>query len=77
MRWIHRTKHRYYSVHETFDLWGQLCLVLCWGSLDSRRGGLKTLVLAGEAERDRQIASLAKRRVQRGYEPVIPRSKQG
>ncbi|NEV60325.1 WGR domain-containing protein [Thiorhodococcus minor] len=66
-RWIHAEKDRYYLVDLVQDLLGDWTLVLCWGALGSRRGRLRVVGVASEAEGLAQIEGIARRRRQRGY----------
>lgn len=49
-RWIHETKHRYYQVHLTQDLFGEWTLIRVWGGLGSHRGGMKSTGVASYAD---------------------------
>lgn len=66
-RWIHPEKDRYYLVDLAEDLLGDWTLVLCWGALGSRRGRLRIVGVASEAEGVAQLEGIARRRRQRGY----------
>ncbi|MBK1723284.1 WGR domain-containing protein [Thiocystis violacea] len=66
-RWIHPQKARYYRVELVQDLLGDWTLVLCWGGLGSRRGGMRIRAVASEAVGLEQIEAIGKRRRQRGY----------
>jgi len=69
-RWVHSEKARYYQVDLVQDLLGDWTLVLCWGGLGSRRGGMRILAVTSEAAGQDLIEAIAKRRRQRGYVPV-------
>ncbi|WP_338115990.1 WGR domain-containing protein [Thiocystis violacea] len=66
-RWIHPQKARYYQVELLQDLLGDWTLVLSWGGLRSRQGGIRILAVAGEALGLEQREAIGKRRRQRGY----------
>ncbi|EGV32699.1 hypothetical protein ThidrDRAFT_1184 [Thiorhodococcus drewsii AZ1] len=66
-RWIHAEKDRYYLVDLVQDLLGDWTLVLCWGALGSRRGRLRVVGVASEAEGLAQVEDIARRRQKRGY----------
>jgi len=66
-RWIHAEKDRYYLVDLVQDLLGDWTLVLCWGALGSRRGRLRVVDVASEAEGLGKIEAITRRRQQRGY----------
>lgn len=70
LRWINPEKQRYYSVQLVADLFGDWTLVIYWGGLHSRLGGLRVNGVASyEAGLD-EIARISQRRRQRGYEVV-------
>ena len=66
-RWVHPEKARYYQVDLVQDLLGDWTLVLCWGGLGSKRGGMRILTVASEGAGQELIEAIAKRRRQRGY----------
>lgn len=65
--WIHQQKRRYYRASVYQDLLGDWVLMRDWGALDSKLGGMKTELLAGEAEGVEKMAAIAKRRKQHHY----------
>lgn len=67
-RWIHPEKQRYYSVVLVRDLFDQWTLVQCWGALGSHLGRLRIVHVASEQAGLKQIAVIAKRRIQHGYQ---------
>ncbi|WP_346014659.1 WGR domain-containing protein [Thiocystis violacea] len=66
-RWVHPEKSRYYQVDFVQDLLGDWTLVLSWGGLGSRRGGMRILAVTSEAAGEDLVEAIAKRRRQRGY----------
>ena len=66
-RWVHPEKARYYQVDLVQDLLGDWTLVLCWGGLGSKRGGVRILVVESEGAGEELIEAIGKRRRQRGY----------
>lgn len=67
-RWINAEKGRYYQVDLVQDLFGDWTLILVWGGLESRRGRMRVVYVSSYAEGLERIASIAKRRQQRGYQ---------
>lgn len=70
--WVNREKRRYYRAQLLNDLLGDWVVISRWGSLDSDRGGSMMALVDSEAEGERKIDEIDKRRRQRGYEPVVP-----
>jgi hypothetical protein len=68
MYWVHHGKRRYYRVHIARDLFDELTVITCWGSLDSHRGGYRTLRLTSQEDLHRKLRAIAARRRQHGYE---------
>lgn len=68
--WNNPVKRRYYRVQVMFDLFGDLCLVRSWGSLDTARGNSKVELLAGwqVGKRHRHVWSRSERN---GYARAI------
>jgi len=66
-RWVNEEKRRYYQVHLVEDLFRQWSLIICWGALDSRRGGVRSIVVSSYDEGLERIREIDKRRKQRGY----------
>ena len=71
-RWINAEKARYYRVVLEKDLFGTWSLIACWGSLHSRRGGMRVTALASLDAGVAALEGIAKRRRQRGYMIVRP-----
>jgi hypothetical protein len=67
MRWINEEKRRYYQAHLVRDLLGDLLLVAAWGSLDSKRGNMRSTLVESHADGLVKLQALDKRRRQRGY----------
>ena len=70
-RWINAEKRRYYQVDLVQDLFGDWTLILVWGGLESRRGRMRVVYAPSYAEGLERIASIAKRRQQRGYQKQL------
>lgn len=68
--WKNPTTRRYYRVQVAADLFGDLCLVRYWGSLDTARGNSKTEVLPSWQEAQRHLSKISKERIRRGYLPM-------
>lgn len=68
MRW--ETDTRYMQAHLQQDLLGDWVLLIANGGLNSRRGRLRTVVLASRAAAEPYLAALHKRRIQHGYRLV-------
>jgi len=66
-RWVNEEKRRYYQVHLVEDMFGDWSLIACWGGLDSRRGGMRSTVVASHEAGFERIREIGKRRKQRGY----------
>jgi len=65
--WINPQKRRYYRIGLMRDLFDQPTIMLAWGGMDSRRGGVKLCAVPSYADGLRQIDVLEKRRKQHGY----------
>ena len=65
--WEWRSERRYYCVRLQQNLWGDWCLVCCWGGRYNRLGNCKTYYIEDMADADRQLQQIAKRRERRGY----------
>jgi len=68
MYWVHHTKRRYYRVHVTRDLFGDLAVIACWGSLDSNHGNWRRTRLQSQEDLERVLETIKTRRRQHGYE---------
>ena len=68
IRWINPDKARYYQVELLQDLLGDWTLVQCWGGIGSHLGRLRIVHVASEQAGLKQIAVIAKRRRQHGYQ---------
>ena len=68
--WKNPLKRRYYRVQVAPDLFGELCLVRSWGSLDTARGNCKMERLHDWQEAKRRVARVGKERVRRGYQKI-------
>lgn len=66
-RWQHDAKRRYYTADIVRDLFGQWCVVVAWGGLDTRRGRLVTYPVDSNSAAHARMAATAKRRNARGY----------
>ncbi len=66
-RWIQAEKARYYQALLVKDLFGEWILIMAWGALGSKRGGMRsTRVPSYEAGLER-IGEIDKRRKRHGY----------
>lgn len=63
--WI--KNNRYYTVSLDADLFGQWVVSQLWGSLNSKRGSHKMESFSTIEDAKQHIASIGKRRSQRGY----------
>lgn len=68
--WNNPETRRYYRVQVAPDLFGDLCLVRSWGSLDTARGNSKLEVLPDWQEAQRHLHKIGKERARRGYLPM-------
>lgn len=66
-----QTDSRYYLAEVTQDLFGQWQLHRCWGSRVSARGNEQRLAAASYEEAVHLLHDTARRRKQRGYQPVL------
>lgn len=69
-RWQHDVKRRYYTADIVRDLFGQWCVVVAWGGLDTRRGRMITYAVDGSLAAHARMAATEKRRRARGYSVV-------
>lgn len=68
--WKNPAKRRYYRVQIAPDLFGELCLVRSWGSLDTARGNSKTEVLPSWQDAQRHLSKIGKERTRKGYQRI-------
>ncbi len=69
-RWIRTDRARYYQAILVKDLFGDWSVITAWGSLGSKRGGMRsTSVVSFDAGLER-IRDIEKRRKQHGYRSV-------
>jgi predicted DNA-binding WGR domain protein len=68
--WKNPETRRYYRVQVAPDLFGDLCLVRSWGSLDTARGNSKLEVLPGWQEAQRHLDKISKERIRKGYHKI-------
>ncbi|HRJ52258.1 MAG TPA: WGR domain-containing protein [Candidatus Thiothrix moscowensis] len=68
--WRHPGKRRYYRVQVFPDLFGSLCLVRSWGSLDNARGNCKTEPITDWQEAQRRFKRISQERLRNGYRPI-------
>jgi predicted DNA-binding WGR domain protein len=68
--WKNPAKRRYYRVQIAPDLFGDLCLVRSWGSLDTARGNSKLEVLPRWQEAQRHLDKISKERARKGYQQI-------
>lgn len=69
-RWVHPEKRRYYLAELDRDLLGDLVLVRAWGALGSKLGQVRQTVVESEAEGDKMLRAIERRRRKRGYQSV-------
>lgn len=62
-----RKDTKYYKLILQPNLFGNTDLILCWGRLGTRRGGYKVIKCDTQAEMDKVITGVIKRRKARGY----------
>ena len=67
-RWVNPTTRRWYCARLDTDLLGDAVALVSWGSLDSRRGNGKTVVVTGCGSD--WLDALGRRRVRRKYQAV-------
>lgn len=70
-RWVHPSKLRYYQADLEVDLLGDWTLVLCWGGLNSRLGGMKIVQVADQEIGMTRLMEIGRRRRQHGYQQEI------
>jgi hypothetical protein len=66
-RWIHAEKARYYQALLVKDLFGDWTLLMAWGALGSKRGGMRSTCVPSSAAGLARIGEIAKRRKRHGY----------
>ena len=67
MRFVNPKSERYYEADVLRDLLGDWTVVRVWGGLGTHRGGQRIGVRGSQADAERALAQVAKRRQQRGY----------
>lgn len=68
--WKNPATRRYYRVQIAVDLFGALCLVRSWGSLDTARGNSKMVLMRSWQEAHTQLGKISKERTRKGYQQV-------
>ena len=71
-RWEHVKAGRYYQALVQENLLGEWEILRLWGGIGSARGGRQCVPLPSQADALLALAATAKRRTQRGYQPVSP-----
>lgn len=71
-RWEHVKAGRYYQALVQQNLFGEWEILRIWGGIGSARGARQCVPLPSQAAALRALADTAKRRAQRGYQPVAP-----
>lgn len=69
--WKNPTTRRYYRVQIAPDLFGELCLVRSWGSMDTARGNSKMELLRSWQEAQQHLSKISKERTRKGYQAVV------
>jgi hypothetical protein len=69
-RWVNSETARYYQADLVEDLLGGWSVVTAWGGLGSRLGRMRTAWVETREEGERRLVQTAKRREQRGYQPI-------
>lgn len=69
--WSHAVKRRYYRVDIAPDLFGDLCMVRSWGSLDTARGNSKMELVPCWQVATQRLEQIGKERLRRGYTLII------
>ncbi|MDX9987387.1 MULTISPECIES: WGR domain-containing protein [Thiothrix] len=69
--WSHAVKRRYYRVDIAPDLFGDLCMVRSWGSLDTARGNSKMELVPCWQVATQRLEQIAKERLRRGYNQML------
>lgn len=72
LRW--EKDSRYYEVHVVQDLWGEWVLTRIWGQRGTAMGQIRRVPCESYAEALTKLAQMEKRRAQRGYAAVGPRT---
>jgi len=72
-QWLNSAKERFYKITVQKD-GSQIVLNYHWGSINTNRGGKKSLFLCSEEEAKKTIEQMMKRRKSRGYELIAPMS---
>ena len=70
LAWINPEKARYYQVHLDQDLFGDWTLIKVWGGIGSNRGRMHSTGVASYEAGIEQVDEIARRRAQRGYQPL-------
>jgi len=64
-RWVRGTQ--YYEAEARFDLFGQACVVVTYGGVDTARGRRFTMPCGDETGAEALFKAVARRRQARGY----------
>lgn len=70
--WIQTEKARYYQAFLVKDLFGEWTLIMAWGGLGSRRGGMRSTRVPSYAAGLERIGEIDKRRKRHGYRSLAP-----
>jgi len=69
-QWLNKAKERFYKITVQKD-GSKVVLNYHWGSVNTNRGGKKSLLLCSEEEAKKTIDQMIKRRKSRGYELIV------
>jgi hypothetical protein len=69
--WVNLEKRRYYRVIIQRDLLSDWTITRSWGSLDNKRGQLRSELINSDQNNMKLIEQIDKRREYRGYKRVI------
>lgn len=70
-QWLNNAKERFYKITVQKD-GANVVLDYHWGSVNTNRGGKKSISLCSEEEAQKTIEQMMKRRKSRGYELIAP-----
>jgi hypothetical protein len=65
LRW--ETDTKFYTTRLQKDLFGELSIVVCWGSRFTKQGGFKSIYCEDGRAARKTLRAIAKRRKQHGY----------
>ena len=71
-RWIQTEKARYYQAILMKDLFGEWILIMAWGALGSKHGGMRSTPVPSYAAGLARIVEIDKRRKRHGYRSLAP-----